>query len=157
MGRTKEPSGSLYAGGAWPKTTKRHPPVAPTNSAPKSSASGTGVTDPKDVQRMIHEARIKIDQSHRQNTAAIDRLMASLQHYVDQGNLVEQLARKTEECTNLQKTLHHQREENQRLQVSSSPASWYSNTNFNHPAALTNVSVTSANEPSDAWSRNSEA
>lgn len=98
---------------------KDHRKAYPTPTpATKSSSSNTGVTDPKDVQKMMNEAQIEIDHSHRQNTVAIDPLMAPLQCYANQGDLVEQLARKTEECANLQKALRHQREENQRLQVS---------------------------------------
>lgn len=49
--RVKKPSWSLYAGGACPKTTERCLPATPLlKPATKSSASGTSVSDPKNVE-----------------------------------------------------------------------------------------------------------
>lgn len=64
----------------------------------KATTLVTGITNPKEVQKMVDDAQSEIDRSHRRNIAAIDKLKAPLQHYVDRDDFVARLAKKTEEC-----------------------------------------------------------
>lgn len=66
-----------------------------------------GLTDPKDVEKMIQDTGAELDHSHRRNLAAMDKLMTPLQQYVDQGDLAPQLALKVEECNKLHLSLKH--------------------------------------------------
>lgn len=73
----------MYAGGARPKVYT--PTTTPTTEYQnmQKSPDQTGVTDPKEMQEMIQETQAQC--SHRRNLAVVDRLIAPLQQYVEQG------------------------------------------------------------------------
>lgn len=58
----------------------------------------TGVADPKNALRTIDAAREEINRSHLRNLAVIDKLAVPFKKYVEQEDLVAQLAKSCERC-----------------------------------------------------------
>lgn len=77
-----------------PSSSTTHPKTA-------TRKTDTGVTDPKEAQRIIDSTREEINHSHQRNLAAIDRMAKPFKKYVQQEELVIQLAKSREQCENL--------------------------------------------------------
>lgn len=75
----------------------------------------TGVADPREAQRIIDDARAEIGRSHRRNVAAIDRMTEPFRKYVQQKDLVAELAKSRKQCESYEKALKFQRNENNKL------------------------------------------